>query len=214
MSYKEQGVGAGILEYFPVLKVLLILELPAFRALLCRSVCREMRELSTDNVFITFDMHLQVLATLLKTLIANTIPDCDRCTAQCTRTLQFHFHLVRSPTIGFHCLSASVASSQTCCYYRYHVRVCTTKIMVLHCMYNDFAVHTALQRFTPETTDKFGVWISLLHSFCDVCYECSFHPKTLTLQSRLDVCICSYSNNFTPAVTVFMAGDDSSTARP
>ena len=99
MSYKEQGVGAGILEYFPVLKVLLILELPALRALLCRSVCREMRELSTDNVFITFDMHLQVLATLLKTLIANTIPDCDRCTAQCTRTHQFHFHLVRSPTM-------------------------------------------------------------------------------------------------------------------
>jgi len=56
MSYKEQGVGAGILEYFPVLKVLLILELPAFRASLCRSVCREMRELSTENVFITFDV--------------------------------------------------------------------------------------------------------------------------------------------------------------
>ena len=89
-----------------------------------------MRGSSTDNVFITFDMHLQVLATLLKTLIANTILECSRCTAQCTRTLQFHFHLVRYPTIGFHCLSASIASSQTRCHYRYHVRVCSTKTMV------------------------------------------------------------------------------------
>ena len=31
MSYKEQVVGAGILEYFPMLEVLLFLELPAFR---------------------------------------------------------------------------------------------------------------------------------------------------------------------------------------
>ena len=154
-------------------------------------------------------MHLQLLATFLKTLIANTIPDCNHCTAQSTRALQFHFHLVRSPTIGFHCLSASVASSRTLCYYRYHVRVCTTKTMVLHCQYNDSAVHAAfLQRFTPETTDKFGVWISLLRSFCDMfamiaafqdpgC-STSFYPKILTLQSCLDVRICSYSNNFTP----------------
>ena len=66
VSYKEQGVGAGILDYFPVLNMLPILELPAFRASLYRSVCREMRESSTDNVFITFNMHLRVLATLLK----------------------------------------------------------------------------------------------------------------------------------------------------
>ena len=93
MSYKEQVVGAGILEYFHVLNVFQILELPAFRASLCRSACREMSELSTGNVFITFD--------------------------------------VSHSTIGFHCLSASVASSPTRCHYRYHVRVCTTKTMVL-----------------------------------------------------------------------------------
>ena len=146
-----------------------------------------MRESSTDNVFISFDVHLQVLATLLKTLIANTIPECSRCTAQCTRTLQFHFHLVRSPTIGFHCLSAGVASSQTRCHYRYHIRVCTTNTMVLHCQYNDSAVHAAFpQRFTPETADKFGIWISLLLSFCDVCYECSFPRPACT--RRLSPC--------------------------
>ena len=119
--------------------------------------------------------------------------------------------LVRSPTIGFHCLSASVASSQTRCHYRYHVRVCTTKIMVLHCQYNDSTVYAAFpQRFTPETTDKFGVWISLLCSFCDMLRAAfqdpscatSFHPEILTLQSCLDVRICSYSDNFTPTESV------------
>ena len=100
---------------------------------------------------------------------------------------QSRFHLVRSSTIGFCCLSASVASSQTRCHYRYHIRVCTTKTMVLHCQYNHSAVHAAFpQRFTPETTDKFGVWISLLRSFCDVCYECSFPRPACT--RRLSPC--------------------------
>ena len=160
-----------------------------------------MRESSTDNVFITFDVHLQVLATLLKTLITNTKPECSRCTEQSTRTLQFHFHLVRSPTIGFHCLSASVAPSQTCCHYRYHVRVCPTKTMVLYCQYNDSAVHAAFpQRFTPETTDKFGVWISLLHSFCDVCYESSFPRPAFT--RRLSPCKVAWTFTYVAIATI------------
>ena len=44
---------------------------------------------------------------------------------------QSRFHLVRSSTIGFCWLSASVASSQTHCHYRYHIRVCTTKTMAV-----------------------------------------------------------------------------------
>ena len=118
----------------------------------------------------------------------NCIPDCSCCTAQSTRTLQSRFHLVRSSTIVFHCLSASFAFSQTRCHYRYLVRVCTTTTIGLHCQYNDSAVYTTFpQRFTPKKTDKFGVWISLLHLFCDVCNESSLQrPRLLNQLSSKD----------------------------
>ena len=129
------------------------------------------------------------------------IPDCSRCTAQSTRTLQSRFHLVRSPTIGFHCLSANVASSQARCHYRYHVRVCTTKTMVLHCQDGVSAVYAAFpQRFTPETTDKFGVWISLLHSLSDVCYACSLPRPVFT--RRLSPCKVTWTFAYVAIATV------------
>ena len=91
------------------------------------------------------------------------IPDCSHCIAQSTRTLQSHFHLLRSPTTGFHCLPANIAfcsvSSAPFIQFAaiivwvYHVGVCTTKTMILDRQYDDSAVYTAFTRqFIPETT--------------------------------------------------------------
>ena len=117
------------------------------------------------------------------------IPDCSRCTAQSTRTpnpASTLSDLLLFAACGFCWLSASVASSQTRCHYHYHVRVCTTKTMVLHCQYNDSAVHAAFpQRFTPETTDKFGVWISLLLSLAMFAMRAAFQDQLSPEDSHL-----------------------------
>ena len=114
-----------------------------------------MREPSLENEFITFDPHLRVLATLLKTLITLYIPDCSRSTAQSTRTRQSRFHLFQSLTSKhsflWHCLSLS----QTLRCHYWSGLPCWSLCNQddgLHLQYDDSAVFTAFPwQFTPET---------------------------------------------------------------
>ena len=122
---------------------------PCFQSLYRRSVYRQP---SLDSEIFTFEVRLQVLATLFKTLITLYIPDCSRSTAQSTSTWQSCFHLFqrlyRFPllTSEHSFLWHYFSLSQT---LRCHSWSCLPRCSLcnqddgLHCQYDDSAVFTA-----------------------------------------------------------------------
>ena len=108
----------------------------------------------------------------------NYISDCSRCTAQSTRTWQSHFHLFRSAILGLRCLTAN--SFLWCCFA--FSSLFTAIIAVIARTLPRWSLRNQDDGFNPSTRiflymqpfhvdftwdDRFGIWISLLHSFCD-----------------------------------------------
>ena len=143
---------------------------------MCRSVCREMMESSIDNEFSTFDVRNRVLATLLKTSITSTY--------QIAAAVQ---NSSQGPSNSTFTPSDLLPQIFAACWQKSFLRRCFCPCQTLHCHYYLGLPHWSMRNQDDGFTlpvrqfccirnlstviytwdDKFSIWISLLHSFCD-----------------------------------------------